>query len=329
MGGGAGAGVAVHNLCVELARRAQPPYHRSVQFQPVNLTLNKHIAGWPLTLAFLLAIVAAGWVSASPEPSPPSPEPATATPLPATVTPTVTATPEPPTATPEPTATPRPPAPPAAPPSGAATQRSATGAVREVARGAADDPRVALTFDCGSVLGPSASILDTLSRFGLRVTFFMTGQYAEKYPDMVRRMVAEGHEMANHSATHPDFTKMSDQQIRDELLYTEQLVVGLTGKSTKPWMRMPFGARNERVWNVVSGEGYTSVFWSLDSGDWLPDATTASVRSRVLERTTNGGIVVHHCAANQTAEALPAIIEGLQAKGHRIVTVTELLGRPG
>lgn len=188
---------------------------------------------------------------------------------------------------------------------------------------------MALTFDCGSVLGPSLSILDTLKHYNLRVTFFMTGQYAEKYPDVVRRMVADGHEMANHSATHPDFTKMNDQQIRDELLYTEQLVMQLTGKSTKPWMRMPFGARNERVWNVVSGEGYTSVFWSLDSGDWLADATTASVRNRVLERTTNGGVVVHHCAANQTAEALPAIVEGLQARGHRIVTVSSLFGRPG
>lgn len=262
--------------------------------------------------ACALALGLAACAGGAPEPAlAPEPDTPTVTPVPGTATPE-------PSATPEPTATPAPPPRLPSPPPATA---------REVARGSPDDPRVALTFDCGSVAGPSAGILDTLKRYGLRVTFFMTGQYAEKYPDLVRRMAAEGHELANHSATHADFTKLTDQQIRDELAYTEQLVVQLTGKSTKPWMRMPFGARNERVWNVVAAEGYVSVFWTLDSGDWLADATTASVRTRVLERTTNGAIVVHHCAAPQTAEALPAIIEGLQAKGHRIVMVSELLGR--
>jgi peptidoglycan/xylan/chitin deacetylase (PgdA/CDA1 family) len=196
---------------------------------------------------------------------------------------------------------------------------------REIIRGNPDDPRVALTFDCGSVAGASLRILDTLKEHGLRVTFFMTGQYTDRYPDLVRRMVADGHEFANHSYGHPDFTKLTNQAILAELARTDELVRAHSGSSTKPWMRMPFGARDGRVMDVVSGAGYASVFWTLDSGDWLAEATVASVQSRVLGGIRNGAIVVHHCAAEQTAGALPAIFAGLTERGLQPVTLTELL----
>ena len=151
--------------------------------------------------------------------------------------------------------------------------------------------------------------------------------YAERYPALVQQMHADGHELANHSWTHRDFTTLSDASVREELRSTDEIVQRLTGASTKPWMRMPFGARNQHTWDVVGAEGYTSIFWTLDSGDWLADATTASVRDRVIERTGNGYIVVEHCAAQQSAEALPAILEALKAKGLSVVSVSSLLGK--
>ena len=196
---------------------------------------------------------------------------------------------------------------------------------REIVRGRADRPLVALTFDCGSVAGPSARILDTLKQHDLRVTIFMTGQYAAEYPELVRRMATDGHELANHSYTHPDFTKITDDAVLDELARTDALVQRISGKSTKPWMRMPFGARNSHTIDVVTQAGYTSVFWTLDSGDWRADASAEGVRAKVLNNTGKGFIVVEHCASNQSAEALPDLIEGLQAQGLKIVTVSALL----
>lgn len=281
---------------------------------PVNLRTFLARSAAALTAASLLTAAACADAPAravAPEPT-------------ATAVPTDTPTPAPPTATPTPvppTATPVPPTP---------TPRPVVAAgMQEVARGRADDPRLALTFDCGSDdgAGASASILDTLKANGIKVTFFMTGQYATRYPDLVKRMHAEGHELANHSWTHGDFTKMSDAAVRSELARTEQVVKELTGQSTKPWMRMPFGARTQHTWDVVSGEGYTSVFWTLDSGDWLPEATVSLVRER-LERAGNGFIVVEHCAAPQSAEALPGILQSLKTKGLSVVTVSELLGKP-
>ncbi len=267
------------------------------------------------------ALLWASGCAAVPLPAPPSPVPAAtaaqnATP---TATPSPAATQAPPATTPALT-----PTPPPSPTQPAQGFQSAFGG-REIIRGRADDPRVALTFDCGSVAGASSRILDVLKQSNLRVTIFMTGQYADHYPELMQRMAAEGHEFANHSYSHPDFTKMGNEAILSELARTDQAVQGVSGASTKPWMRMPFGARDSRVMDIASGAGYTSIFWTLDSGDWQENATGAGVRSRVLEGVKPGAIVVHHCAADQTAGALPDILAGLTAKGLQVVTISSLL----
>lgn len=263
-----------------------------------------------MVVATVLALFLAACGSAPEPPATPAPT-ATATPQP-TAAATTTATPAPPTVTPAPRPAP-----------GAATAFNGA----EVSRGGVDDPRVALTFDCGSVAGTSSALLEALRQHGLRVTFFVTGEYADRYPDLVQQIAADGHEVANHTYGHPNLTELDDGAIRDQLQRAETAIQRLTGRTTRPWMRMPFGARNSRVVSVVREAGYTSIFWSLDSGDWQSDATTGSVRTRVLNNTGNGFIVVHHCASAQTAEALPTIIQGLQARGLSIVTVSALLGR--
>ena len=236
----------------------------------------------------------------------------TAVPMP---TATAIPTPLPPTPVPPPFPT-RVPGPPPSPPEGS-----------EIARGSSDRPQVALTFDCGSVPGTTAALLEVLRQYKLRVTFFITGEYADRNPELMKEIARDGHEIANHTYTHPDLTTLSDTAIRDELQRAEAAIQRATGHSSKPWMRMPFGARDNRVLAIVREAGYTSIYWSLDSGDWQADATAAGVRDKVLSNTANGYIVVEHCAAAQTAQALPAIIQGLQSKGLSIVSVSTLLGR--
>ncbi len=196
----------------------------------------------------------------------------------------------------------------------------------EVVRGDALRPVIALTFDCGSADGPTATILDLLKQYNLHITFFVTGQYAERYPALVKRIVAEGHELANHTYSHLDLTTLPDAKVRSELLKAEAAFQQAAGQDGKPWMRMPFGARDGRVLGIITQLGYTSVYWTIDSGDWREEATTQRVRDKVLGSIENGGIVVQHCNAPQSAEALPSILEGLKSKGLTVVTVSALFG---
>lgn len=196
----------------------------------------------------------------------------------------------------------------------------------EIERGDPNGDMVALTFDAGSDDGRATTVLETLRANHLHVTFFLTGQWVETYPDLARQVAADGHELANHSYYHPDFTKLSNDKIAWELSYTDQIIQANLGRTSRPWFRPPFGARDQRVLDLARGLGYLSIYWTLDSGDWRANATAAAVTTRVLKSVGPGDIVVHHVAAQATAEALPTIVENIQARGLRIVTVSELLG---
>ena len=234
-------------------------------------------------------------------------------------TPIPTPTEIPPTETPAPTATPIATATPVA-------TRAPQSVRGEITRGDPQIPEVALTFDCGSAAGPTGTILDILRQNNLKVTFFVTGAYADLYPDMLKRIVAEGHELANHSYTHADLTTLTEQKVREEMNRTDESFMKIVGKTGKPWMRMPYGARDGRVLGIMEQIGYRSIFWTLDSGDWLAGSTKARVEQTVLNNIGNGYIVVEHCNAESSAQALPAILDGLKERGLRVVTISTLLG---
>jgi peptidoglycan/xylan/chitin deacetylase (PgdA/CDA1 family) len=196
----------------------------------------------------------------------------------------------------------------------------------EISGGDPSSDMVALTFDAGSVDGPVWSILDTLRARDLRLTFFLTGQWVQSYPPAARQVAADGHELSNHTYYHADLTKLSFGQIVWELDYTNGIIEADLGRSSKPWFRPPFGARNQRVLDIARELGFRSIYWTLDSGDWQTGASAAGVLTRVLRNVGPGDIVVHHVAAYPTAAALPDIVDAIQARGLRIVTVSELLG---
>jgi peptidoglycan/xylan/chitin deacetylase (PgdA/CDA1 family) len=232
-------------------------------------------------------------------------------------TPTFTATALPtPTATALPTATatlaPAPPLPPSA---------------AEISRGDPDRPWIALTFDAGASIAPWPSILQTLREKDVHCTFFITGIAVRQAggAELLRQALAEGHELGNHSDTHPMFTELTDEEIAQELARLDAKVVEATGQSTKPYFRPPYGDRDDRVRRVVQENGYLNIYWTYQVWDWTGDKTAQEVYNYAVDGACNGAIVVMHVGAQETADALPAIIDELRARGYRLVTLSELL----
>ena len=186
--------------------------------------------------------------------------------------------------------------------------------------------RIALTFDAGASAAPTPAILAALKDADLQATFFLTGKWCEKNPELTKQIINDGHEIGNHSYSHPDFRKISDSAIAEQLKKTENIVVNLTGQSTKPLFRPPYGGRNKHVLSVVGGQGYTSIYWSLDSWDaFKKRITSTEIRDRILKRVQGGDIVLLHCGSEPTAKQLPELIEKLKDRGFTMVKVSELI----
>ena len=283
------------------------------------------LCGIALSLAFAAACGPAGVEDAARAGN--SPPPATVRPAPSPTTtalPTVAPTTAPaPTA--EPTAAPPTPVPYATPD---LTQLPYDTLFNEVLLGDTNVPAVALTLDGGSIATYTAEILAILRQHDVRLTIFLTGQFVERNPDLVKEMVADGHEIGNHSYGHPYFTEIDDDAIRAELARTEEIIQQVAGVGTKPWFRAPYGDRDAHVLDVVAREGYRSVYWSIDTIDWREDATPDLVKQRIRDGLQNGAIILAHLGSPQTLEALPDILTELAEGGYRIVTVSELLYPP-
>lgn len=194
----------------------------------------------------------------------------------------------------------------------------------ELVRGDPARPEVALTFDAGASSEPTPAILDALKSAGVTATMFLTGEWIRQNQALVRRIVAEGHQVANHTFNHPDLRNLKDSDIVAQLQGTAQLFNQVTGSQMAPYFRPPFGGRDARVLRAAWSAGYRSVYWTLDSGDWRENATADAVRWRVLGQIQNGHIVVMHLGSRATAQALPEILRGLKAAGYRMVTVSVL-----
>ncbi|MFH5824151.1 polysaccharide deacetylase family protein [Georgenia sp. AZ-5] len=194
---------------------------------------------------------------------------------------------------------------------------------------------VALTFDGGASDAGVGAILGTLDRYDVPATFFVTGRFARAYPDGVRAMAAAGHPIGNHSDTHPSFPSRTNAQIAEELRNADASIAALTGRTTKPLFRFPFGARTDADIRVVNDAGYIPFRWSVDSLGWQGTSkglTAEHVRRRVVDAARPGQIVLMHVGANPQdgttfdADALPGIIEDLRAKGYAFVNLREFVG---
>jgi len=199
----------------------------------------------------------------------------------------------------------------------------------EVVRGDPNRPWVSLVFNAGAGYPPGEQILDTLREREVRTTFFVMGWWAERQPELVARMAAEGHEVASHGHEVFDLTRVSDAAVIADLERADAVISGATGQTTRPLWSPSAGYRDARVRRLAASLGSRPIFWTLDSGDWRHESTAAEVRDRVLRSTTNGAIIVLHFDSPRTADSiaavLPDMIDGLRAQGYRLVTVTELV----
>ena len=183
---------------------------------------------------------------------------------------------------------------------------------------------IAITFDDGPHKTNTPQLLDILKQRGIRATFFVVGQNATEYPDILKRIVAEGHELANHSYTHPVLASMSQSAVHEQLDKTHQAVLKATGVSMK-LLRPPYGALSEPQRRTVNNEfGYKVILWSVDPLDWkVRDA--ARVQNEIVSHTQAGSIVLAHDIHKSTVDAMPETLDKLTEKGFKFVTVSELL----
>lgn len=191
-----------------------------------------------------------------------------------------------------------------------------------------EEKYIALTFDDGPDEKQTMLILDLLRQYDARATFFVVGDRVERYPEIVRRELAEGHEVANHSYTHPAFQHLSNGSMEEELNRTQEAVFKATG--TRPSLfRPPGGYYNERLISLSKLHHLQMVLWSWhqDTKDWRSPGMQV-IANKVLENARSGDIVLMHDfvhRSSQTYEALRIILPELKRQGYSLVTVSELL----
>ena len=186
-----------------------------------------------------------------------------------------------------------------------------------------------LTFDAGYEHGCTAKILDTLKAHQVPAAFFLVGNYIEKNADLVRRMAAEGHIVANHTMHHPDMSKLSDKAaFSKELTDLEKLYKETTDQDMPRYYRPPQGLYSEENLKMAKELGYKTVFWSLAYVDWNNDAqpTAQEAFRKLLPRTHNGAVVLLHSTSRTNAEILDELLTKWKDMGYRFGTLEELFG---
>ena len=198
-----------------------------------------------------------------------------------------------------------------------------------LAHGPREEKLVALTFDDGPHPPYTGRVLDVLDRYGVPATFFCVGLHASGHPDEVARIAASGHRLANHTWSHPFLPDLSVAELSAQLERTDEAIEEVAGRPARRLFRPPYGSRTAELLSWVGGDGdRTVVLWDVEAADWsMPGAD--AIAGTVLHQVRPGSIVLLHDGGgdrSQTAEALPAIVEGLLAQDYRFVVVDELAG---
>lgn len=191
---------------------------------------------------------------------------------------------------------------------------------------------VALTFDlCQEPAYPAgfdANILRVLEQYNVPATFFMGGDWMRTHPNETLQLASHPlFEMGNHSWDHADFTTLDVEQIRAEITQTDDLLFQLTGRRSRLF-RLPYGYSNDAVLQTISQLGFYTIQWDVVTGDPDPNFDAATILAEVQRTVQNGSIIIMHANGRgwHSAEALPMVIEYLQARGFQLVTISQLLG---
>lgn len=185
-----------------------------------------------------------------------------------------------------------------------------------------NDNKISLTFDCAWNDSDIDSILTTLDKYNIKASFFVTGTWAEKYPESIKKIFDKGHDLGNHSYNHADYTKLSSTEILNDMEKCDNIVEEITGYKMV-LMRAPSGGYNNNVVKTANDSGKKYIQWSIDGLDYTSDATESSILKRI-NKTEAGDIILMHNGTKLTSSVLPTIIEALSEK-YEFVKVSELI----
>ncbi len=182
---------------------------------------------------------------------------------------------------------------------------------------------VAMSFDAAWGNEDTGQLIEIMNKYNVKTTFFVVGGWVDKFPESVKQLSDAGHEIMNHSDTHPHMTQLTAEKMKEEVENCDKKIEKITG--VKPTLfRAPYGDYNNTVVGAMRDTGHFTIQWDVDSLDWK-DLSAAEITDRVLKKVKPGSIILFHNAAKHTPEALPSIIESLQKDGYKIVPVSELI----
>ena len=186
-----------------------------------------------------------------------------------------------------------------------------------------DDKVVSLSFDAAWGNEDTQQLIDILNSYNINATFFLVGDWVDKYPESVKALYDAGNEVMNHSNNHAHFSKLSADEIIEDINKCNDKIEAITGVAPSLF-RCPYGEYDDHVISAVNSIGMTAIQWDVDSLDWK-GISSSEIEKRVLDKVQPGSIVLFHNAAENTPEALPGIIESLLADGYRIIPISQIL----
>lgn len=190
-----------------------------------------------------------------------------------------------------------------------------------------EEKKISISFDAAWGAEDFPQIMEVLDKHNVKTTFFMTGEWVENYPECVKILVEKGHDLGNHSATHPDMTTLSKEKQKEQILAVHNAVKELTGYEMELF-RPPYGAYNNEVIRTCYELEYYPIQWSVDSLDWKDLSATEIINKVCNHKALDcGAIILCHNGAKHTAEALDEMLTNLKNQGYDIVPISELIMR--
>lgn len=185
------------------------------------------------------------------------------------------------------------------------------------------EKKIALTMNCAWNADDIDSILDTLSKNKVHITFFMVGDWVDKYPEYVKKIADNGHEIANHSNTHPHVNQLNVDKNMEEIKLCSEKIEKITGDKTTLY-RGPYGEYNDTVINAANALKHVTIQWNLDTLDYT-GLTGEEMWKRLDSKLSNGSIILSHNGTKHTADSLELLLHNIKEKGYEVVTVSELI----
>jgi len=185
------------------------------------------------------------------------------------------------------------------------------------------DKKISISFDAAWGNEDTQQLIEILAKYDIKATFFVVGQWVDKYPESVKALFEAGHEIQSHSDKHPHMPKLSRDKMAEEIKTTADKIEAIT--AVRPTLfRPPYGDYNDALIEVLESQSHYCIQWDVDSLDWK-DPTPETIKTTVTKKVKPGSIVLFHNAAKNTPAALPSIIEALQKDGYEFVKISDII----